>query len=380
MTALYRSCTFLVLSVLLVSGARCQSGAGANAEPTADYTQLPTIPPSPTPWLDAFLRVTQEPVVAFWWGREGSSLYYETEDHRLWRYDPVTDRSVDITSEAPVYGQPLPSVLSRIPEEVPEQNVYFAPSGTKALFAVVTYYHEESTPAPNVDGEQPPSGSTSELWYVTEEEPEPRWLGTLNGTAYSATWSQDESRVLLILVGHALFPCVGNTGWLIMLQEGQMWELFPATTAETSTFDDCSFQIAPDGQSVFFYRCIYSRDEGEYGCEYYSRILGEGDAYRDEPVQMPLEGQPAWLLPNNRGLLITDGILIYLYGLDDETWLQLNSTSPPYTWGSVPMDPPGETTRVIRFSPDARYIAWNGYRGLQVFSLCPGGGELLDCE
>jgi len=320
--------------------------------------------------------VTQEPVNGFWWSKEGVYLYYETADHRLWQYNPAGGEMIDITSQAPVYGQPLSSLLSRIPDGVPEDHIYFAPSGTQALFAVVTYSFEEGTPDPSVaDWEIVPSGSTSEVWYLSEEELEPRWLGTLRGTAQSATWSQDESRVLLKLVGCVLSPCGGDTGWLIAPQEGQMWELFPATAAEPPTLE--SFQIAPDGEGAFFCRCIYSRDQ--YECEYGVRTLGEGGMYHDEPVHMPLEGQPAWLLPNNRGLLVTDRILIYLYGFDG-SWRQLNNTSPPYTWGSVPMDPPGETTGVIKFSSNAHYMAWNGYRGLQVFSLCPGGGELLECE
>ena len=395
---------FLALLALLIGCAGCNSGLASNITPTTrctpsdivlqtetpisqplctvgitppEMTSSTTQPlPSPTPWLSAFLRVTREPVVDFWWSQEGTYLYYEAGDHQLWRYDPVTGETVDVTSEAPVYGQPSPFVLSRIPEDVPAHDIYFAPSGSKALFTVVTHYYEGGTPSPDIDAEWIPSGATSEIWYIEEEKPEPRWIGSLGGIAYDATWSQDELYVL-VMAGHPLFPCVDSRGWLIALQEGQIREIFPIDK-ESPPIDICDFQIAPDGRRVFFYKCTYNRGKKE--CEYWFRVLEEGGAYRDEPVQIPLSGQHTWLLPNNKGLLVTDGILIYLYGLDDGTWLQLNNTRPPYTWGSVPMDPPGETTKIIKFSSDVHYIAWNGSRGLQVFSLCPGGGELLDCK
>ncbi|MDY7079682.1 MAG: hypothetical protein SXV54_22580 [Chloroflexota bacterium] len=312
----------------------------------------------------------------FWWSEEGAYLYYEG-NQRLWQYDPATSETVDITSEAPIYGQPLPSVQSRLPDQVLADNVYFAPSGIRALFILETYYYKSGTPSPNVDGEVLPSEITSEVWYITEEELKPRRLGTVSGLTGIATWSKDEKRVLLPILNDPFFPYGGSSGWVVALPDGKMWNV-SVTSGDRASSVVWNMQMASDGQKALSIGCTRSL-EGEE-CEYWFTSLQANSIGHREPIEVPFNKWNVRLLPNSKGLIAFDGIVIYLYDLADGAWLQLNDTHPPYTSNSVPMDPPGETMRAVKFSSDVHYIAWNGSRGLQVFSLCPGGGKLLDCE
>ncbi len=399
MKVICRTITFLVSFIFLIGSARCTYESVENARPVIDHTpsptvaptdllletvgdiaavSSPTIQPSPTPWLRAFSQVTRIPV-NFWWSEAGAHLYYE-ENQCLWQYDPATGEAIDITSEAPIYGQPLPSVQSRIPDQVLADNVYFAPSGVQALFVLETYYYEGGTPSPNVDGEVMPSEITSEVWYIAEEELKPRRLGAVNGLTGIATWSQDEKRVLLPILDDQFFPYGGSSGWIIALPDGRMWKVFAVSSDyDYASSDQWYMQMAPDGQKALSVGCTYSLEEIK--CEeYWLTSLKEESTGHREPIEIPSNKWDVRLLPNNRGLIAFDGIVIYLHDFAGDTWLQLNDTHPPYMWMSAPMDPPGETMRAVKFSSDAHYIAWNGPRGLQVFSLCPGGGELLDCE
>ncbi len=403
MKRIYQIAILISLLAPPIGSVGCTSGPTANATLTSDHaTRIPpptdtrssrpsptvgvtpltplfptaSLTVSPTPWLAAFFRVTQEPVVGFWWSEEGTHLNYQTEDHLLWRYDPDTDGTKEVSSEAPVYGQPLPSVLDRVPEDVPAQDTYFAPSGSRALFVVAEYYYEGGAPDPNLDAEWMPSAVVSQVWYLSEEEPEAYRLGTIDGTVYGATWSQDETRVLMQVIGGGLYPPADSAGWLILPEKGQARNLFPIMRDDATSY--ILPEIMPDGTRVLFTKCAPGDDHDE--CQLYFRILKlEEDIYYDEPLSLPVTGG-IWPLPDTNGLLIADGIVLYLYGLENGTLLQLNDESQPYTLEALTMDPPGEGTGVVKFSSDTRYIAWNGHSGLQVFSLCPGGGRLLNCE
>jgi hypothetical protein len=353
----------------------------AFAAPDASWTRTPlSVQPTltSTSWLAAFSQVTQAPVSSFWWSDEGPYLHFEARDH-LRRYDAVTGEIQDITPEAPVYGQPSVSVLRLIPDEIPASRVYFAPSGRGAVFAGETSYYGDITPSAQSAGELGPSRIASAIWYVVEEQPEAHWLGVVDGVVSGATWSRDEANILLEIACEPPLPPGNSLGWLLTPREGRMWNLFSVAPGEVILFSTRRSQIALDGQSVFFYTCVRDLVEGEYNCDYWLRVLDGGETYHDESLPIPTSSPSAWLLPNSKGVLVSDGIVLYLYALDTGSWIQLNDTDPPYTWHSVPMDPIWGTSGV-EFSSDSRYIAWNGSRGLQVFSLCPGGGELLDCE
>lgn len=344
-----------------------------SANPVSQKTPPPTITipmvPSPTPWLDAFQRVTQTPVERFWWDDTETYLYYWSNQH-LWQYDPILGKTMEAPSAMSVYGEPLSSVLACIPNNVPRYDVYFAPSGTKAVFKVLHYEYENDTPGPDTDAETHPASITSELWYVDGKEPTPHQLGTVNGMPTGVSWDQSEDHVL-VQMGDGMYPPIDSAGWFISLETGEMWNLFPITAGETIT-SYLRPQIASYANKVLFTQCI--RKSNDRQCTHHIRTLENG-SYSDELVSAPVEGG-FLLLPNGKGLLIVDEITLYLYEWENETILQLSDNRPPYTWGSVPMDPPQE----IKFSRDLHYIAWSGPGGLQIFSLCPGGGALLNCD
>jgi hypothetical protein len=343
----------------------------ATTSPSISKTSTPADPviPSPTPWLDAFQRVTQTPVDHFWWDETEIRLYYRS-NHYLWQYDPVLGRTTEVSSTTPIYGEPLSSVLARIPNDIPHYDVYFAPSGTKALFKVSRYEYAGDAPGPDTDGEIHPISITSELWYVDENELATRQLGTVDGMPTGVSWDQNENHVL-VQMGDGMYPPTDSAGWFISLRTGDMWNLFPVTAGETIT-SYLRPQIAPDGNRVLFTQCIRKSNGNQ--CTHYIRTL-KNSMYSDEIISPPVSGG-FLILPNNRGLLIIDEITLYLYDWESKTTLQLSNDRPPYTWGSLPMDSPRE----VKLSRDLHYLAWNGPRGLQVFSLCPGGGVLLDCD
>jgi len=318
--------------------------------------------------------VTQTPV-NFWWSEEGVYLYYE-KDQRVWQYDPVTSETVDVTSETPIYGCPSPSVQARIPDQAPEYNVHFSPSGVQALYVLESYTYEDGTPISDIDGELSPSEPTSEIWYITEKELKPRQIGTVSGTIGIATWSQDEDRAFLPILDNP-FSSYSHSGWMITLPDGQMWRVSVVSDDRANSIE-WYIKMASDGQKALFVGCALGLGKEE--CEYWFTDIEEDSIGHSEPIDIPFDKWNIRLLPDNRGLIAFDGVVIYLYGFADGTWLQLNDTYPPYTRGSVPMYPPDNTMRAVKFSSDLHYIAWNGSRGLQVFSLCPGAGELLNCE
>jgi len=240
----------------------------------------------------------------------------------------------------------------------------------KALYKVPHYEYAGDKPGPDSDSETHPASITSELWYVDGDELATRQLGTVEGMPTGVSWDQNENYVL-VQMGDGMYPPVDSAGWFISLRTGEMRNLFPVTASETIT-SYLRPQIVSSGNKLLFTQCVYNSDDSQ--CTHYIRTLKNG-TYSDEVVSPPVSGGFV-ILPNERGLLIVDEITLYLYDWESEIILQLSDNRPPYTLGSVPMDSP----RDVKFSPDLHYIAWNGSRGLQVFSLCPGAGELLNCE
>lgn len=341
-----------------------------------------TIPtPSPTPWLPAFSRITLIPAIDFWWSGDGC-LYYESHDHLLWSYDPVTREAMVSSVESPVPEQPLPPVLSLIPEGVPEHQVFLSPSGDSALYVTVTLNYGDGAEAPvAADGEMPPTRITSDLWYISREETVPRWLTNFEQVVGFTSWSEDESRVLLFTEVFGPVPCILD-GWLIDFPEGEMWHLYPVSAGESCRVFDF-YRMAPDGQKVLFGSCELSRDGDRWTsdreCEFWVRWLREGHRFDDDPVQVSTLRNPyVYWLPNSEGLLVLEDIpphgtvVVHLYDLNTKSWVQLTDVNVPY----MQMD----SIARFQFSPDLNYIAWNGRRGLQCFSLCPAGGDLLGCR
>ena len=339
--------------------------------PSPSKTSQPTIPviPSPTPWIDAFQRVTQTSVDRFWWDKTEIRLYYQSNDH-LWQYNPLVGRTSEVSPTVPIYGEPLTSLRAHIPDDVPSYDVFFAPSGTKAIYKVPHYEYTGDTPGPDTDSETRPTSITSELWYVGEDELAPRQLGTVEGMPTGVSWDQNENYAL-VQMGDGMYPPTGSAGWFVSLGTGEMRNLFPVTASETIT-SYLRPQIVSNGDKVLFTQCVYKNNDSQ--CVHYIRTLKNG-TYSNEVVSPPVSGGFV-ILPNERGLLIIDEITLYLYDWESEIVLQLSDNRSLYALGSVPMDPPRE----VKFSPDLHYIAWNGARGLQVFSLCPGAGDLLNCE
>lgn len=388
----------LILAVLLAGISGCQDNSPTAPPSTLGYLPLATTTPvqpititapplavevtptpSPTPWLPAFSRVTLIPVVDFWWS-DDSYLHYEAHDHFRWRYNPATREATTSSVETPARVQPSLFILSLIPESVPEHQVFFSPSGVSALFSTVTVYYGDSTKLPTaVDGEITPSRITSDLWYISNEEAIPRHLAGFEQEVGFVQWSEAENRVLLFTksVGPAACPL---DGWLVDLPEGEMWNLFPVSTSDPCQYWPV-YEIAPDGQKVLFGLCDFyqagwtSRKE----CEYWVRWLRGNRRFNDEPIQTPPLRDPfVYWLPNSDGLLVLDNtppygtVVAYLYDLETKDWVQLTNANVPY----MHMD----SITQFQFSPDLNYMAWNGRRGLQCFSLCPAGGDLLSCR
>jgi hypothetical protein len=380
-----------VLIILLVSVSGCQIGSSPGPTSTSGHavstatawvqpeetapaptsTAMIASTPSPTPWLPAFSRVTLIPVVDFWWTEDGY-LHYEAHDSLLWSYNPVGRKVTTSAVQRSVQEWPSAHVQSLIPEEVPDHRVYFSPSGSRALYAIMTYYYAEITQPPGVDGENPPARVTSEVWSVSETD-EPDRLTLWEGSMVSVSWSASEEVALVTMGGIGPFVCP-SSAWLIRFPEEQIENALLSSGDNLCQY--CHLEIAPDGRK-FYYQICDELGGREVACEHWVRWLEESEAYRDEQLQFSFDGYHIRWLPNSMGLLAIDGELIYLYDLERESWLQLTNTNVPY----MQMDPIASSWQVhYQLSPDLHYIAWNGGRGLQVFSLCPAGGELLSCE
>jgi hypothetical protein len=169
----------------------------ATATKTDTSTSLPIHTQTTPPCQSTIDKITKIKAKRLWWEDADNQLHFLIENGRTGYWDS-TDKEVilDLTANLPKELQPSDDIRVLVPEGVEDKDIYVSTSGNQAVYREKIY--PGPTPTPQTMGI--PSGEPDisvDLFWVKVGNPEPVYLGRLDGVPTNFIWSQDEMKLLL---------------------------------------------------------------------------------------------------------------------------------------------------------------------------------------